>query len=78
MKRDQSATCPHCGSAQLDVEMVYETKHNGARLLFCYQVFRCQGCAAIFSETRGTPMEQIKGADQVAAEQSGWCAACTQ
>ena len=55
MKLDQSATCPHCGSAQLDVEMVYETKHNGSR-----QLFRCQGCAAIFSETRGTPMEQIK------------------
>ncbi len=35
MKLDQSATCPHCGGAQLDIERVYETKHNGVRFLFC-------------------------------------------
>ncbi len=55
MKLDQSATCPHCGSTQLDVERVYETRHNGVR-----QLFRCRDCTATFAETHGTPMEQIK------------------
>lgn len=34
--------------------MICQTKHNGVR-----QLFRCRGCAAVFSETYGTPMEQI-------------------
>lgn len=55
MKLDKSTTCPHCGSERLCVERVYETIHNGAR-----KIFRCQSCKALFAETHGTPMEDIK------------------
>lgn len=55
MKLDQSNTCPHCGSVELTPNKVYETMHNGAR-----QLFQCQACTELFSETYGTPMAQLK------------------
>ena len=55
MKTDTSLPCPACGSTDLRQYKRYLTLHNGYRLLL-----ECNDCHDRFSETTGSPMENIK------------------
>ena len=55
MKTDTSLPCPACGSTDLRQYKRYQTLHNGYRLLL-----ECNDCHDRFSETTGSPMENIK------------------
>lgn len=47
--------CPDCNSSEATPFKKYETVHNGERFLY-----KCSECCNIFSETCGTPMQDIK------------------
>ncbi len=55
MDTHDSPTCPHCQSTVVVIFKLYVTIHNGDRILH-----QCGECRQIFSETRGTPMENLK------------------
>lgn len=55
MKTDTSLPCPACESVDTKQYKRYSTLHNGYRLLF-----ECNDCNNRFSETTGSPMENIK------------------
>jgi len=48
-------TCPHCNSKDCRISKTYNTFSNGRRNLY-----ECQNCHNVFSETKGTFMENIK------------------
>lgn len=47
--------CPHCNSEDCHVSKTYNTVSNGSRHLY-----ECKNCRNVFSETKGTFMENIK------------------
>lgn len=47
--------CPRCNSINCEISKIYKTASNGDRSLY-----ECQDCHNIFSETKGTFMENIK------------------
>jgi len=47
--------CPHCLSEHIEDYSFYETKNNGTRKLY-----RCGECQQVFSETKGTFLEDLK------------------
>ena len=47
--------CPACQSQEITEHMTYETKQNGARILY-----RCQACQQVFSETKNTLLAGIR------------------
>lgn len=55
MKLDQTDRCPKCASQNLKNHRTYETVHNGYR-----QLHECKNCKTVFSETYGTPMNNLK------------------
>ena len=55
MNTDTYLPCPTCESADIRQYKRYSTLHNGDRLLFEYNI-----CHNRFSETTGSPMENIK------------------
>lgn len=55
MDISNSCSCPDCQSGDIAVLKSYSTVHNGLRFLY-----RCGGCGTVFSETHGTPMQDIK------------------
>ena len=55
MKTPTTLICPACGSRDTTSHGCYETVHNGSRNLHA-----CTSCGAVFSETTGTPMQDIK------------------
>ncbi|MBK8754546.1 MAG: hypothetical protein IPL99_24150 [Candidatus Competibacteraceae bacterium] len=55
MKTPTTLICPACGSPDSTGHGHYETVHNGSRSLHA-----CTSCGAVFSETTGTPMQDIK------------------
>lgn len=55
MNTDNSIKCPQCGSSDTSYYKKYQTIHNG-----CRQLLICDNCAACFSETSNTPMENLK------------------
>ena len=55
METNDTPLCPHCQSKETVAFMRYDTVNNGERTLF-----RCPACSTCFSETRGTPMENLK------------------
>jgi transposase-like protein len=55
MNNHNTPKCPKCQSSDVVVFKLYVTVHNGDRSLH-----RCNGCETTFSETCGTPMENIK------------------
>lgn len=50
-----SQLCPDCESPELTVHSRYDTQSNGPRC-----IYQCQCCGVRFSETAGTPMENLK------------------
>lgn len=55
MKTPVMPVCPACGSRDTAGHGHYETVHNGTRSLHA-----CTSCGVVFSETTGTPMQDIK------------------
>ena len=55
MKTPTTLICPACGSPDTTGHGHYETVHNGTRSLRA-----CTSCGEVFSETTGTPMQDIK------------------
>jgi len=55
MKLNHADTCPNCGGQTIKIHRIYETIHNGYR-----ELYECQDCHNIFSETYGTPMQGLK------------------
>lgn len=55
MKLDQTDTCPTCGDDHLIPLQTYLTLHNGSR-----ELHQCSQCGNVFSETWGTPMQDLK------------------
>jgi rubredoxin len=55
MKIDPTDTCPNCGDDYLIPLQTYLTRHNGSRKLH-----QCRQCGTVFSETGGTPMQDLK------------------
>ncbi len=55
MKTNTELHCPDCQSSETEPFKKYNTVHNGERCL-C----KCIECGNIFSETYGTPMQDIK------------------
>jgi transposase-like protein len=55
MKLHHTDSCPECGSENLESHKIYETIHNGSRTLH-----KCSDCGGLFSETWGTPMQDLK------------------
>jgi len=55
MKLEQTATCPNCGNDDLTHFQTYITVHKGSR-----ELHQCSQCGNIFSETWGTPMQDLK------------------
>ncbi len=47
--------CPECSSTQIRVHTTYQTKSYGLRRLY-----ECRDCCAYFSETKNTPIEDLK------------------
>ena len=47
--------CPHCLSEHIEDYSFYETKNNGTR-----KWYRCGECQQVFSETKGTFLEDLK------------------
>lgn len=55
MKTLTELHCPECQSSEVEPFKKYNTVHNGARSLL-----KCNECGNVFSETAGTPMQNIK------------------
>ena len=55
MKTLTELHCPKCQSSKIEPFKKYKTVHNGERRLL-----KCDECGNIFSETAGTPMQDIK------------------
>ncbi|WP_446011964.1 IS1 family transposase [Candidatus Electrothrix sp.] len=55
MKTLTELHCPECQSLKNDPFKKYNTVHNGERILL-----KCDECDNVFSETAGTPMQDIK------------------
>lgn len=55
MKLNYADTCPSCGKENTKIHRTYETLNNGWR-----QLYKCNDCQSIFSETTGTPMQDLK------------------
>ncbi len=55
MKTHTKLHCPGCQSGETEPFKKYDTVHNGERRLY-----KCIECGNIFSETSGTPMQDIK------------------
>ena len=55
MDTRDSPICSHCQSTDVVIFKLYVTIHNGDRILH-----QCGGCGQTFSETHGTPMENLK------------------
>ncbi|MEO5332877.1 MAG: hypothetical protein H7839_12710 [Magnetococcus sp. YQC-5] len=47
--------CPSCRHVGATIHKHYTTVHNGVR-----ELLQCQACGFRFSETHGTPMEDLK------------------
>lgn len=47
--------CPYCGSERTEEEQIYTTQNHGDRVLY-----KCMDCRKVFSETKGTFLENIK------------------
>lgn len=50
-----SQLCPDCESPDLTIHSRYQTQSNGPRC-----IYQCQVCGLRFSDTAGTPMENLK------------------
>ena len=55
MNTTETIICPSCRLVGATIDKQYTTVHNGVRVLF-----QCGGCGTRFSETHGTPMEELK------------------
>ncbi|MEZ4527329.1 MAG: IS1 family transposase [Desulfobacterales bacterium] len=55
MKTDTKLHCPDCHSSETEPFKKYDTVHNGERHLY-----KCIECGNVFSETSGTPMQDLK------------------
>jgi len=55
MKTLSKPHCPDCKSSEVSPFKKYSTVHNGERFLY-----KCRACGNVFSETFGTPMQDIK------------------
>ena len=55
MKTLTELHCPECQSLKIEPFKKYNTVHNGERSLL-----KCEECDNVFSETAGTPMQDIK------------------
>lgn len=55
MELSQTISCPACESKNLKNHKTYETEHNGPR-----QLHECLECGKVFSQTYGTPMQDLK------------------
>ncbi len=55
MKTHTELRCPDCQSSETEPFKKYDTVHNGERRLY-----KCGECVNVFSETSGTPMQDIK------------------
>lgn len=55
MEVNKTNNCPECKSLHLKSHKMYMTRHNGSR-----ELHECIDCGHIFSETQGTPMQDIK------------------
>lgn len=55
MDAHDAPPCPNCRSLDVETCKLYPTVHNGARRLY-----QCTGCETLYSETRSTPMENLK------------------